>query len=133
MQWATEQHPHNPAVIRSIIRLENCLDLLDIKSIPSLKNGYNSFTEEYRQDNRPLPQQNPTRSKAHRLDCAFFDYTTTMLNIRGQRIDSIRAVFVEGESIFPNSAIFDLAHVQIAVRKVDLIEECHLFEISGDI
>ncbi|OKH21752.1 hypothetical protein NIES593_15125 [Hydrococcus rivularis NIES-593] len=37
MQWATEQHPNNPAVICSLIRLENCIDLLDINWFPIIK------------------------------------------------------------------------------------------------
>ncbi|WP_310426530.1 hypothetical protein [Chamaesiphon sp. VAR_48_metabat_135_sub] len=130
MQWATQQHPQQPAVIRALIRLDNCIDLLDIKWFPPLKIVYNSFREQYRLTNRPLPQQNPQHSKAHRLDCEFFNYTTEMLHRRGQDVEVIRAVFVEGEHIFPNSAIFDLAHVQIAVTNTDLIEECHLLEID---
>ena len=29
-QWATQQYPDNPAVILSLIRLDNCIDLFDI-------------------------------------------------------------------------------------------------------
>jgi len=131
MQWAIEQHPQNPAVIRSRIRLENCIDLLDTKWIPFLKSAYNSFIEQYHNLDRPLPRQNPSRSKAHRLDCAFFNYTTEMLATQGQQVEAIRAVFVEGQNIFPDSAIFDLAHVQIVINNIALIEECQLFEIKG--
>lgn len=35
-------------------------------------------------------------------------------------------------SIFPTSAIFDLAHVQIAVLNPALIKKCSLIEITGD-
>ncbi len=41
----------------------------------------------------------------------------------------IRAVFVEGKSLFPDSAIFDLAHAQIAIKNPALIKECYLIEI----
>jgi hypothetical protein len=44
-------------------------------------------------------------------------------------IDRIRAAFTEGERLFPNSAIFDLTHVQIAIRNPVLIQECYLIEI----
>jgi hypothetical protein len=130
MQWATEQHPNNPAVICSLIRLENCIDLLDINWFPIIKEAYSFFVEEYRRTNRPLPRQNPERSKAHRLDCAYLNYVIKeILEPQGQRIDAIRAVFVEGERVFPNSAIFDRAHVQIAVRDLSLIEESYLIEV----
>jgi hypothetical protein len=44
-------------------------------------------------------------------------------------VECIRAVFVEGESIFPDSAIFDLAHAQIAIKNSALITEYYLIEI----
>jgi hypothetical protein len=128
LQWATEQHPQNPAVIRSLIRLENCIDLFDLNWFPLIRNVYNSFVEEYRKINLPLPRQNPSRSKAHRLDCAYFNYISEVLQGQGQEIEAIRAVFIEGERVFPNSAIFDLAHVQIAIRNTALIEDSQLIQ-----
>jgi hypothetical protein len=97
-----------------------------------LKAAYQSFKTKYERNNLPLPSQNPTRSKAHRLDCEFFDYIIQLLLSQDEKVETIRAVFVEGESIFPNSAIFDLAHVQIAVRNTTLIQESQLIE-TGDI
>jgi hypothetical protein len=128
-QWAIEQHPDEPAVICARIQLENCIDLFDIEWFPILKSIYNLFDDQYRSTNQPLPKQNPSRSKAHRLDCAFFNYANQFLSRQGQVVTSIRAVFVEGECIFPNSAIFDLAHVQIAVKNPAAIEEIYLIEI----
>ena len=126
-QWATQQYPDNPAVIRSLIRLDNCIDLFDIGWQPLLKNVCNSFVEQYRETNRPLPKQQPDRSKAHRLDCAFFNFAIELI-CREQPIDSIRAAFIEGDRLFPDSAIFNLAHIQIAIRNPDLIQECYLIE-----
>jgi hypothetical protein len=131
-QWAKEQYPEDPVVIRSLIRLENSIDLFDIKWYATLKAAYQSFKTKYERNNLPLPSQNPTRSKAHRLDCEFFDYIIQLLLSENEKVETIRAVFVEGESIFPNSAIFDLAHVQIAVRNTILIQESQLIEV-GDI
>jgi hypothetical protein len=136
-QWATQQHPNNPAVIFALIKLENCIDLFDVGWQPLLKNMCNLFTERRRSMNRPLPKQNPDRSKAHRLDCAFLNFAHELMLSQGQSIaplaplaiDSIRAAFIEGERIFPDSAIFDLTHVQIAIRNPTLIQECYLVEI----
>jgi hypothetical protein len=128
-QWAIEQHPNEPAVICARIQLDNCIDLFDVKWFPILKNIYNLFGEQYRETNKPLPKQNPLHSKAHRLDCAFFNYASQFISHQGQVATSIRAVFVEGECIFPNSAIFDLAHVQIAIKDPAVIRESYLIEI----
>jgi hypothetical protein len=125
-QWATQQHPNNPAVICAQIQLENCIDLFDVGWQPALKNMYNLFIERHRLLNRPLPKQSPHSSKAHRLDCAFLNFVHEFILRQGQSIESIRATFIEGERLFPNSAIFDLAHVQIAIRNPALIQECYL-------
>lgn len=126
-QWATQQHPENPAVICAIIKLDNCIDLFDIGWQPLLKNVYNLFVQQYLDTERRLPQQNPDRSKAHRLDCAFFNFATELIR-QEQPIDSVRAAFMEGDRLFPDSAIFDLAHIQIAIRNPDLIKECYLIK-----
>jgi hypothetical protein len=128
-QWATQQYPSEPAVIRAHLRLENCIDLFDVGWQPLLKAVYNGFAREYQSDGQPLPVQNPDRSKAHRLDCAFLNYSVEFLAELGQTVESIRASFVEGERLFPGSAIFDLAHVQIAIRNPALIQTLQLIEI----
>jgi hypothetical protein len=128
-QWATQQYPENPAVIRALIRLDNRIDLFDIAWQPVLKNLYNSFVEQYRRTNRPLPTQNSDRSKAHRLDCAFFNFASEVIFSRGQSVESIRSAFMEGDRLFPDSAIFDLAHVQIAIRNPTLIINADIIEI----
>jgi hypothetical protein len=117
-QWAQSKHPDNPAVVKSKLRLDrSCLDLLDIGYSPLLKTMYNGFITSY-------TQQNPERSKAHRLDCSFFNYVVKTFNSSSNyRIDSIRSAFVEGDRIFPNSAIYDLTHIQIAILDSSLIEE----------
>ena len=128
-QWATQQHPKDPAVICSRIQLDNCIDLFDIGWQPLLKNVYNSFVEQYQNTQQPLPKQNPDRSKAHRLDCAFFNYSIEFIDLQPQQIKAVRAAFVEGERLFPDSAIFELTHVQIAIRNPELIIESQLVEI----
>lgn len=124
-QWAQSTHPDNPAVVKSRLRLDrSCLDLLDIGYFPLLKTMYNGFITSYTQQNLTIPQQKPDRSKAHRLDCSFFNYVVKTFNSSSDyRIASIRSAFVEGDRIFPNSAIYDLTHIQIAILDSRLIEE----------
>ena len=131
-QWAQSNYPQQPAVIKSRIRLNNCIDLLDVGWVPTIKEIYNRFVDNYQAANLPLPTQNPDRSKAHRLDCAFFDYAVRAINLSSERkVETIRAVFVEGENIYPNSAIYDLAHVQIAVRNIGSIVGSTIINIDG--
>lgn len=129
--WAIERYPESPAVIKSRLMLDNCLDLLDIIWFPFIGEAYDFFVRSYQQTNIPLPRQNPQRSKAHRLDCAFFNYIVReIIEPQGHSVSSIRAVFNEGDRIYPNSAIFDRAHVQISIRNLAYIEESCLMEIE---
>ena len=129
--WAIERYPDSPAVIKSRLSLENCLDLLDIIWFPFIGEAYDLFVRSYQQTNIPLPRQNPQRSKAHRLDCAFFNYIVReIIEAQGHSVSAIRAVFNEGNRIYPNSAIFDRAHVQISIRNLANIEESCLIEIE---
>ncbi|MEM9510748.1 MAG: hypothetical protein AAGA16_24250, partial [Cyanobacteria bacterium P01_E01_bin.35] len=129
--WAKERYPNAPAVIKSKLVMENCLDLLDIGWFPLIRETYDSFVTAYRKTNIPLPRQNPQRSKAHRLDCAFFNYLVgEIIESQGEQVGAIRAVFNEGDRIYADSAIFDRAHIQIAIRNLALIEESCLIEIE---
>ena len=131
-QWAQSVYPQQPAVIKSLIRLDNCIDLLDVGWIPSIRALYNRFVEDYQSSNLPLPTQNPGRSKAHRLDRTFFDYAVETINLSSTRkVETIRSVFVEGENIYPSSAIYDLAHVQIAVRNTASIQKSTIIDVNG--
>ncbi len=49
------------------------------------------------------------------------NYAVAVLAQQGIEIGCVRATFSEGRQVFPNSALYDLAHVQIAVRQ---IEQC---------
>lgn len=127
--WAKERYPDSPAVIRSELVLENCIDLLDIAWNPIIQETYGMFVREYQKANIPLPRQNPQRSKAHRLDCAFFNYIVEkVLASQNIAIDSIRAVFNEGDRIYPNSALSDRSHIQIVIRDLSLIQKSCLIE-----
>jgi hypothetical protein len=133
LETLTDPYPEDPVVIRASIYLEGCMDLLDIVWFEDLKTIYSAFAEQYRFRGVPIPLQNPSIPKAHRLDCAFFKYTTQLLLGQDNQVECIRAAFAEGNSIFPNSAIFDLAHVQIAVLNPALIKKRSLIEIIGGI
>jgi hypothetical protein len=58
-------------------------------------------------------------------------FASQLLSSQGQTVSSIRGVFVEGERIFPDSAIFDLAHIQVAIQDQSLIKDCYLVDFQG--
>lgn len=119
-EWARKIHKENAAVIGAEIRLEDCIDLLDIHWTRVLSELYDSFLAQMKRANLELPKQS---SGAHRLDRLIINYAVGFLAEREIRIRCVRGAFIEGKPIFPDSAIFDRAHVQIAVRDIMLIEK----------
>jgi len=111
-------------LIRSVIRLDDCLDLLDIQWNSFLNGAYTSFVGRYQALGRPLPRQT---GGVHRLDREVINHAVMLLASRGgMPVRVVRGVFGEGTPVFPSSAILNRAHVQIAVRDSSLIESSEL-------
>lgn len=125
-QHTQRKYPNDsPAVICSRLRLKNCIDLFD--SLPNtgwpllIKETYNELLISH---GNSLPQQQGLR---HGLDRLVIDSMIDALEGDGYTIGVIRSVFLEGELIFPTSALSQKGHVQIAIRDLTLIEDSWLF------
>jgi hypothetical protein len=132
LHWARKMYQQEPAVIKSRLRLDKtCLDLLDMADFEDpdfWMDSYNGFTAIYQRMGTVLPTQNPDIPGKRHLDCAFFDYFKVSLSEQ-KSIGAIRSAFVEGKRIFPDSAICDKTHVQIAITNVNLIEYSCIYQI----
>jgi hypothetical protein len=113
LEWARQRFGSDAAVIGAEIDLYDCIDLLDIEWRAVVRESYADFCERLDKGAQPIPQQ--TRG-AHRLDRAMINHTVGLLESRGYSARTVRAAFVEGEPLFPGSALWSLSHVQIAVR-----------------
>jgi hypothetical protein len=123
-EWAQQRYGADGAVIRAIIRLEDCFDLLDISSNDLLADAYTSFVDSHRSLGLPIP---PQTAGAHRLDRAVVNHAVGYLATQQRMtVRVVRGVFGEGQPVFPGSAILDRAHVQIAVRDRTIIESSEL-------
>ena len=112
-QWAHDHYGDDGVVLVAEIRLEHCMDLLDVSWNGVLSDTYDSYRERVRQLGYSLPTQS---GGAHRLDREVINYTVGILGEAGTRVDCVRAAFREGEPVYPDSALYNLAHIQIAVR-----------------
>jgi hypothetical protein len=117
-EWAEERFGHSAAVLAADILLEDCMDLLDRLWFHVLSDSYDAFLAHLKEAGREPPVQ--TRG-AHRLDRAVINYVVGILAEQGVRVRSVRAAFAEGSPVYPKSALFDKAHIQIAVRDPALI------------
>ncbi len=105
-----------PAVVGALIRLGNCLDLLDSENIRTLKIYKKALELNYSELGLPMPVNHRENKK---LDCAVFNHLYGESDPSSSPIDSARAVYVPTKSkkrIWKASWIYDDAHIQICVR-----------------
>ena|SRR5829696_3097742 len=101
-------------VIGAIINLGTCLDLTDIKYTAMLTAAYERLAATHRRKKKPLPEN---RGKRRFLDCAVINYlVASEAKSSGLRFQTVRSPFLEGEPVYPGSAILRESHVQLAVR-----------------
>lgn len=118
-EWARANHSE-PAVVSALISLDGCMDLLDIEWFSFLNDAYDAYVARAKRLGLALPRQT---AGAHRLDCSVINYAVDLLSAMGHTIRTVRGAFAEGRSAFPNSALMDRSHIQIAVRDVTAILE----------
>jgi hypothetical protein len=123
LEWARQRHGADAAVLQSRISLVDSMDLLDIAWFEELTVVHDEFVAAAKRAGLALPRQT---SGAHRLDRDVINYLAGVLADKGIVIRSVRAAFFEGKPVYPNSAIYDRAHIQIAVRDTSAIIETEI-------
>lgn len=118
LEWARQRFGDGAAVVGAVIDLEGCIDFLDVEWQEEVKRAYERYRALLEQETRPRPRQ--TRG-AHRLDRHVINYLVAALAEQGLGVKSVRAAFGEGAPVFPDSALLDRSHVQIAVRDLGAI------------
>lgn len=113
LEWARDRFGPQAAVVGAEIDLEDCMDLLNARWHDVIRRAWSDLVRGIGTDPQLLPRQT---SGAHRLDRAVINRTVAALDERGIRVRTVRAAFIEGEPLFPGSALWSQAHVQIAVR-----------------
>jgi hypothetical protein len=105
-----------PAVIGAMIRLGNCLDLLDPENLKLLREMHDVMMVGW----KTTGEQAPRNGNQHKnLDCAVFNDLYRLSDGTKRPIDTARAVYVPTEGarrIWERSWIYEQAHLQICVR-----------------
>jgi hypothetical protein len=124
LEWAVARYGGEAAVLGASIRLERAtlMDLIDTDWSERLKTLYLEYVEYREREGKPIPQQNPKLSGRHDLDRDVVNFAVRLWGQKGTTIRAVRGAFEEGDRVYENSAFYDRAHVQIAVRDVSLIE-----------
>ena len=114
--WAIERQGNFAAVVGANILLEGCIDLLDLGWYQVMADAYDSYVKILKDSGQSIPVQS---RGAHRLDREVMNYMIGVLSESGFRVACVRAAFGEGRPVYPDSAFYDRAHVQIAVRDIE--------------
>jgi hypothetical protein len=140
-EWAETKARHTPGmdpfVIGAAIDRGHCLDLTSREDIELVRGIHANLVASLSQDGRPIPQNrnargDPSRDELLRnLDCAVIRYLHDEIelefsspggNTTLKPFDSVRALFREGDPIYPSSGFYERTHTQIAVRSLECIK-----------
>lgn len=109
-----------PAVVGAVIDLGSCLDLMSAVGIEMVRAAYESLSETLDAAGQKLPKN---RDRFRRqLDCAVVEHLHAIYEAQGGFIETVRAVFTEGQEIYPGAGFDAKTHIQIAVRNPDCIK-----------
>jgi hypothetical protein len=123
-EWAVEKASRgeltDPFVIGAVIEFGRCLDLSVRENVPLIKQAHESLLALYERSglgelpvNKAAPKD-PRPDKVMRfLDCAVINH---LAKLADQPFDTVRGLFVEGDSIYPGGEIYHKTHAEIAVR-----------------
>jgi hypothetical protein len=128
LEWAQEKASRDelkdPFVIGAILDLGNCLDLQVRENAILLRSAYDDLLALTELAGKKMPKNKAARKdqrgdKVLRfLDCAVINHLHTM---NKDKFDSVRGLFVEGDSIYPDGGLFHKTHVEIAIRRASCI------------
>lgn len=109
----------------AIIDLKHCLDLTEFKNLQILKSGYDTLKEMLDTQGLELPKNIDVGGSKdlliRHLDCAVIK-TIHENNEADNRYDSVRGMFIEGNSPYPNAGFREKNHVQVCIRNPNCIK-----------
>jgi hypothetical protein len=129
-QWKVSTGKYEKAaVVGAVVDLGNCLDLTARENMLFLSEAYDSLKEFLAKSNQPLPVNQSVKGRPaqdmtlRKLDCAvvkhmhenFDDMRKNNIPGAPPPFDTIRAMFPEGEGLYPGAGFWKETHVQIAV------------------
>lgn len=110
-----------PAVVGAVIELGLCLDMTTRKALEMVREAYVTLKASFDTAGQPLPR-NSADFLRRNLDCAVVQRLHSILDDAGERLDTVRGVFIEGSPIYPSSGFNEKTHTQIAVRNLACIK-----------
>lgn len=122
-----ESEIKTPFVLGAVIDLSNCLDMLDQKYIDFVKETYDDLYSFFKSKELDLPSNTGFGEKdfdfrKRELDCMVIRAAHTLASNNNDTFDTVRAVFPEGNCLYPDSGFREKNHIQIAVKNPNCIK-----------
>ena len=109
-----------PFVIGAIIELGFCLNLLEPQSLSVVEAAYNDLEKIISESGQIMPTNKGAKRER---DCAVIKYIHETRKRKEQiSFDTIRSAFHEDEELYPQANFTKNLHIEICVRKPDLIK-----------
>jgi hypothetical protein len=124
------EHVSEPFVVGTVIDLGLCLDLTTTSGTALVAAAYQSLVAYADSARLELPT-NSADSLRRNLDCAVLRRLHSLLDeATAPSVDTVRAVFIEGEPIYATAGFHSKTHVQIAVCNPECIKG--VFRVPAD-
>jgi hypothetical protein len=113
-----------PFVVGAVINLGFCLDLISANGGQALEKAYTGLQRLFAASGDKIPENSGGEDLLHRkLDCMVINYLHRSREKSADRpFDSVRAVFTEGEPLYPTAGFRRKTHIQICVRNPENIK-----------
>ena len=107
-------------VLGAIIELGHCLNLVEAESLNILDAAYQGLAKTNEEAGLKMPK---TQGNIRKLDCAVISFIHESRRRTNEvPYDSIRSAFNEGLEIYPGASFTARNHIQICIRKHELIK-----------
>lgn len=117
-----------PAILGAVLDLGNCLDLLDYNNLQFLKKSYEALKKFDPQfeftHNLMSPKEGSSELLLRNLDCSVVEMAHELTKAENlPPFDSVKAVFWEGNLLYPNAGFREKNHIQICIRNPNCIKD----------
>jgi hypothetical protein len=115
-----------PAVVGAVLDLGHCLDLIELSGLGTVKNSYKDLRASPNFEflkNKPAPSSGSDELLLRDLDCAVIENVHALNHFANfSPFDSVKAVFWEGDLLYPNAGFREKNHIQICIRNPNCIK-----------
>ena len=111
-----------PFVVGAVLSLGRCVDTLNENCLSAITDAYDFLKETLTEAGEAMPVNSGSGLWQRNLDCAVLKVLHQFAEDEKQPIDSIRALYHEGGSLYPNAGFYKKSHVQIAICNTECIK-----------